>query len=103
MMKKSGMHNIQPLHTKIEKVVRISLGDVVLENPSGFPRNGSNLYLVSPDGDVLWRAEKPDPNTLFSRIGLNEDGKTISTYTISGHACELDLKTGKLLSQIRIQ
>jgi hypothetical protein len=97
------MHNIQPLHTKVEKLVRIALGDVVLENPDSFPRNESNLYLVSPDGELIWKAEKPDPNTLFSRIGLNEDGNTLSTYTIGGHACEVDLKTGKLISQTRIQ
>jgi hypothetical protein len=97
------VHDIQPIHTTVEKSVRISLGDIVLESPGGFPRGESNLYLISPNGDILWQAEKPDPNTLFSRIALNEDGGSLSTYTIGGHACEVDLKTGKLISQTRIQ
>src|SRR5688572_12231649 len=97
------MHEIQPLHTIVERSVRITLGDIVLENPNGFPSGESNLYLISPNGELIWQAEKPDPNTLFSRIALNEDGGSLSTYTTGGHACELDLKTGKLISQTKIQ
>lgn len=97
------MHDIHPLHTSVEKLVQVGRGQVVLENPRGFPRNESNLYLVSAGGEILWKAEKPEPNTLFSRIALNEEGETLSTYTIGGHACELELKTGKLLSQSKIQ
>jgi hypothetical protein len=48
-------------------------------------------------------AEKPDPATNFSRMKLNEDGQTVSAYTVSGHACELDLKTGRLVSFTSIQ
>lgn len=94
---------IDPLHTKVEKSIGTFLGEVVLESPQGFPRSESNLYLVSPKAEILWRAEKPDPNTLFSRIALSSDGGSLSTYTIGGHACDLDLRTGKLLSQTKIQ
>lgn len=93
----------QPLHTKIEKSMQSALGTIVLENPSGFPRFESNLYCVSQNGKVIWKAEKPDTSTLFSRARLNEDGATISAYTTGGHACELELRTGKLISHTVIK
>ena len=95
--------DIEPLHTKIDKMIQLSSGVIVLENPSGFPYKESNLYLVEQNGNILWKAEKPDPSTFFSRVKLNEDGLTFSAYTVGGHACELDLKTGKLISFTSIQ
>jgi hypothetical protein len=94
---------ITPLHTKVDKSIQTLYGFVVLESPEGFPKNETNLYCVSPDGKIVWKAEKPDPYTLYSRVKLNEDGATISTYTLSGHACELDLGSGKILSKTSIQ
>jgi len=94
---------IKPLHTKVDKSIQTLFGFVVLESPDGFPRGESNLYCVSPDGKIIWKAEKPDLYTLYSRVKLNEDGMTISTYTIGGHACELELGTGKILSKTSIQ
>jgi len=93
----------QPLHTKIEKSMQSTPGTIVLENPSGFPRFDSNLYCISSSGKIVWKAEKPDASTLFSRVRLNEDGDTISAYTINGHACELGLRTGKLISHTVIK
>jgi hypothetical protein len=95
--------DIQPLHTKIDKTIQTMFGHIVLEDPNGFPRAEINLYCVSPNGKFVWRAEKPDPNTLFSRVRLNEDGDTFSAYTTGGHACELELRTGKLISHTSIQ
>ena len=94
---------LQPLHTKIDKSMQSALGTIVLENHSGFPRYETNLYCVSPNGKIVWKAEKPDASTLFSRVKLNEDGDTISAYTIGGHACELELRTGKLISHTTIK
>ncbi|NWG05826.1 MAG: hypothetical protein HXY35_03960 [Chloroflexi bacterium] len=94
---------IQPIHTKIEKSIQTLYGMVVLEATDGFPRGESNLYCISTDGKITWKAEKPDAYTLYSRVKLNEDGATLSTYTLSGHACDLDLATGKILSQTSIQ
>jgi hypothetical protein len=35
---------------------------------------------------------------------LNEENAaTLSTYTLSGHACELNLETGQILSKTSIQ
>ncbi|HEX2995393.1 MAG TPA: hypothetical protein VHP14_11240 [Anaerolineales bacterium] len=93
----------QPLHTKIDKNIQTRIGSVVLENPDRFPYTECNLYCVAPNNKILWRAEKPDPTTLYSRVKLNEDGATLSTYTTGGHACDLDLGTGKILSQTTIK
>ena len=94
---------VEPLYTAIDKTIQINTGIIVLENPNGFPRNESNLYLVGMKGEIIWKAEKPDTSTLFSRVKLNEDGETFSTYTLNGHACDLELRTGKLISQTSIK
>jgi len=94
---------VEPLYTVIDKSIQINDGVIVLENPNRFPRNESNLYLVGLKGEILWKAEKPDAGTLFSRVKLNEDGETFSAYTLNGHACDLNLKTGKLISHSSIK
>ena len=95
--------DIQPLYTNIDKSIQTTYGTVVLEDSMNFPRGESNLYCVSAEGKVVWQAEKPDPYTLYSRVRFNEDGLTLSTYTLGGHACDIDLKTGKILSKTSIQ
>lgn len=94
---------VMPLHTKVEKFIQLTVGMIVLEDHKGFPRGESNLYYLQLDGSILWRAEKPDTQTLYTRVRLNEDGQTLSTYTLGDHACELDLQTGRILSQTRMQ
>ena len=94
---------ITALHTKVDKSIQLTDGTIVLEDPKGFPRNESNLYCLSHEGKILWHAEKPEPQTLFTRMRLNDDGQTLGTYTLSGHACELDAQTGKILSQTKLQ
>ena len=94
---------IKPIHTKVEKTSQSLYGVIVLESTAGFPINETNLYCISADGKIIWKAEKPDPYTLYSRMRLNEDGTSLSTYTLSGHACELELGTGKILSKTSIQ
>lgn len=94
---------ITPIHTKVEKSIQTMFGFVILESSEGFPRGESNLYCISADGRIVWKAEKPDLYTLFSRVRLNEDGSSLSTYTLSGHACDLDLASGKILNKTSIQ
>ena len=89
---------VTALHTKVEKVIQVNLGVIVLENPAGFPRGESNLYLLGMKGEMLWKAEKPENRSLYTRIKLNEDF-TLSTFTTDGLFCELDLKTGKIISK----
>jgi len=95
--------DIQPLHTKIDKSLQSTYGTIVLEDPTGYPRGQSNLYCVSSEGKILWHAEKPDPYTLYSRVRFNDDGLTIATYTVNGHACDLDPQTGKILNDTSIK
>ena len=94
---------ITPIHTKVEKSIQTMFGFVILESSEGFPRGESNLYCISADTRIVWKAEKPDPYTLYTRVRLNEDGSSLSTYTLSGHACDLDLASGKILSKTSIQ
>ncbi len=94
---------LQPLYTKIDKSIQTKVGSIVLENPDRFPYSESNLYCIAPDNKILWKAEKPAPDTLYSRVKLNEDGATLSTYTIGGHACDLELNTGRIVSQTTIK
>ena len=94
---------INPIYTKVEKIIQTMYGVIVLEATAGFPKNKTNLYCVATDGKTIWEAEKPEPYTLYSRVMLNDDGVTISTYTLSGHACDLDLATGKILNKTSIR
>jgi hypothetical protein len=94
--------DITALYTTIEKTIEINAGVIVLENPNGFPYTETNLYLIDRQGGIIWKAEKPEPGTSFLRVKLNEDGDTFSAYTLSGHAGEFDLQTGKLISFTRI-
>ena len=94
------MHmEITPLYTKVEKSIQTLYGVVVLESTENFPQNESNLYCLTPDGKLLWIAEKPESYTLYIRVMLNEIGATLSTYTLSNDACEIDMLTGKILSK----
>jgi hypothetical protein len=95
--------DIQPLHTKIDKSIQTKIGSIILENPDQFPYTESNLYCIASNNKIVWKAEKPDPHTLYSRVKLNEDGATLSTYTTGGHACDLELNTGKIVSQTTIK
>ncbi|HKI53021.1 MAG TPA: hypothetical protein VJ987_02765 [Anaerolineales bacterium] len=94
---------IQPLHTKVDKTIQTSYGTIVLEDPVHYPRSESNLYCIDQGGTIVWYAERPDPNTHFSKLRFGDDGLTISTYTINGHACDLDPGTGKILSTTSIK
>lgn len=89
--------DIIPIYTNVEKIIEIRTGVVVMESPNGFPVTESNLYMLSPTGETLWKAEKPDPKSLFSKVKLNED-TTISTFTTNGVFCEINTATGKIIS-----
>ena len=78
-------------------------GIVVLEEPKGFPFDESNLYCVGSKGDIVWKAEKPEPSGLYNRAMLNADGSTLSAYAVTGQACEIELGSGYLLSQGKIK
>jgi hypothetical protein len=93
---------IQPLFTKIEKVIQTHEGSIVLESHSGFPYKESNLYLVDGNGEFIWKAEKADLRSLYTRIKLNED-YTLSTFTTDGLFCDIDLTNGKIINKTSFQ
>jgi hypothetical protein len=92
--------HLVPRHTRIEKVIAVKDGNVILEDHNRYPLGESNLYLVSETGEPIWEAERPAPNVHYIRVRLDDSGTDLSAYTTGSQACELDLKTGKLLSQI---
>ena len=95
--------NIVARHTKIEKVISIKSGKVILEGHTRYPLNESNLYFVSEKGELIWEAERPAPDVHYIRVKLDLEGDKISAYTTGSHACEIDLKSGKLISQIEFK
>ncbi len=92
--------HLQPRHTRIEKVIAVKDGNVILEDHNRYPLGESNLYFVSEIGEPIWDAERPAPDVHYIRLRLDDGGMKLSAYTTGNHACELDLKTGKLLSQL---
>lgn len=95
--------NFEPRHTTIVKVINLKGGNVILEDHVRYPLKESNLYFVSDEGELIWDAERPAPDAHYIRVKLDEDGDQLSAYTTGRHACELDLRTGKLLSQIEFK
>jgi hypothetical protein len=95
------MPEIEPLHTQIIKDIQTMVGSVVLEDPKGFPWDETNLYCVDYDGKIVWQAEKPEPDGLYNRVMLN--GDNLAAYAVTGQACEIELISGKLLSQVKIK
>lgn len=94
---------IKPRHTKVEKVIQVKSGYVILESYSGYPLDQSNLYLVAENGETTWYAERPAPDAHYIRVRLEDDGMRLSAYTTGRHACEIDLNSGKLISQIEFK
>jgi hypothetical protein len=97
------MDGFNPRHTKIEKVINTVIGNVILENPVGYARTESNLYCVSQMGQIVWFAELPEPGVLYSRVKFDDQGEMLITYSTRGHACELSLKSGRILNKTLMQ
>jgi len=97
------MPALNPRHTQIEKTLDTVAGKVVLENPASYPRGESNLYCLGADGAVVWFAERPEGWVHYSRVRFDDQGEKLLTYSTRGHACEIEVKTGKLLSQISMK
>ena len=89
-----------PRHTKITKVISVPAGKAILEDYTRYPADVSNLYFLNESGELVWYAERPAPETHYIRVKLSQDGRTLSGYTTDSTACEIDIKSGKLLSQI---
>lgn len=96
------MEELNPSHTNIQKTIKTMVGTIVLEDANGFPRENSNLYCLGQQGEIVWQAEKPEPAGLYNRVMLNTNGNSLSAYTVTGEACELDLMNGNLISHAKI-
>jgi hypothetical protein len=94
------MSDHQPRHTTIVKEITTMLGMVVLEHPVGYARNESNLYCISHDDKIIWFAELPEEDDLYTRVRFDDFGEKLLTYSVNGQACEISLRTGKLLGKI---
>ncbi len=95
--------NVKPLHTQIEKIIEVKGGKVILEAHSHYPLDESNLYFVSETGETVWFAERPAPDAHYIRVRLEDDGLRLSAYTTGRHACDIDVNSGKLISQIEFK
>ena len=95
--------NLTPRHTTILKVIALRGENVILEDHARYPLGESNLYCVTDTGENVWSAERPAPDAHYIRVRLEDDGTKLSAYTTGRHACELDVRTGKLLSQIEFK
>ena len=93
----------KPRHTRIQKVISVTAGKAILEDHTRHPATESNLYFVGENGELVWQAERPTPQSLYIKVKLNQDGRTLSAYTTDSTACEIDIRSGKLLSQIAFQ
>ena len=89
-----------PRYTRITKVITVSGGKAILEDHTRYPPGECNLYFLADNGSLVWHAERPTPETHYIRVRLSEDGRVLSAYTTDAIACEIDIKSGKLLSQI---
>lgn len=96
------MVELEPLHTEIQKTIQTTVGTIVLEDPGNFPLDESNLYCLRQSGEIIWKAEKPEPAGLYNRVMLNTVGLTLSAYAVTGQACEINLLNGELVSQVKI-
>lgn len=88
---------VTPLFTQVEKTIELKAGILILEDHTGFPFGESNLYLLASNGEIKWKAEKPDKRSLFTKVKLNEN-YTVSTFTTSGQFCDIDLENGKIIN-----
>lgn len=96
------MVEIEPLFTQIQKTIQTTVGIIVLEEPGNFPLDESNLYCLRQSGEIVWKADKPEPTGLYNRVMLNTVGPTLSAYAVTGQACEINLMNGELISQVKI-
>ncbi len=95
--------NVKPLHTKIEKIIEVRGGKVIMEAHDRYPLDKSNLYFITESGETIWYAERPAPDAHYIRVRLEADGKRLSAYTTGRHACDIDIDSGKLINQIEFK
>ena len=89
--------NLIARHTKIVQLVPTSYGALVREDYLGYPETESNIYMVGPDGNVQWYAERAMDKDAFSNPIHDLGSATFKCASWNGFDCEIDLRTGKLI------
>ncbi|MBX3704371.1 MAG: hypothetical protein KF822_11415 [Steroidobacteraceae bacterium] len=59
-----------------------------------------NLRAYAPSGQMLWQAEQPEFEDHYYRI---ESREPLVALSFSGHRCDLDLASGKILRKTRLK
>ena len=77
-----------------------------LDNPTyGAQRRRSrdpihNLRAYAPSGEMLWQAEQPEFEDHYYMI---ESREPLVALSFSGHRCDLDLASGKILKSTKLK
>ncbi len=67
---------------------------VLLDYMAG-PKNFANLFRITPDGRVVWRAAPPESSTSDAYVEVRWRGDTFLANSWSGYLVQIDLETGK--------
>ena len=86
-----------PRHTQIVETIQTRFGLLAREEYFQFPEDESNLYMISPDGVLLWVAERVMEGDVYANPIVRIDQAQISCASWKGYDCEIDLRSGKLL------
>lgn len=93
VLTEDGWKVFTPRQTNIEESLDFKSVCVVREGYMGF--NGSNVYAINEDLEVVWEAELPHSSDVFANILIKiSDG--VETTTWNGVHCRIDVLTGKV-------
>jgi outer membrane protein assembly factor BamB len=94
----------QPDNYPVETVLPIPDAEdciVLLKYNSG-PADGDfhNLLRCRPDGEVVWRANLPNPGTSDFYVTISWKDGVLVGYSWSGYLADIDPATGKIVSML---
>ena len=84
-------------HTQIIEMVDTDFGTLVREDCHGYPTEESNLYLVDPENNVLWFAQRAMKDDCYANAVIPVSKDKIKCFSGKGVECEIDLRTGRLI------
>jgi hypothetical protein len=90
--------NRKPRHTEILETLATEFGTVVREDNRNHPNSEPNLYMLSSEGKVVWFAERKLENDAYPNQIIRISPEKIKCFSAMGLECEIDLRTGKILS-----
>jgi len=70
----------------------------VREDYHGYPKDESNLYLVDSENNVVWFAQRAMKDDCYANPVVPVSQDKIKCFSGKGWECEIDLKTGRLIS-----